>query len=426
MENPMEPTLQESAGEYAFSWPAHQAVITAARVQQHSDGRVGANISVFTKLPGYVDSPLYMGQFNLAAVRSRSELANQLEKRCEDTDWSRVIEVFCATMLVRLQQGEPVKLLSDEVQGPPLFLLAPLLPLNAPTVLFGPGGSAKTLTALLLSLLLQNGIGSESLSLYPSEPIPVLYLDWEGTFQEMSRRCRLLKNGMFVEKEPDAIKSPLYRECRLPFVDDLSEIAKAVAKAEAKMIVVDSLGVACAGEMESAEVALRFFNALRQLPVTSLLVSHVTKAQLSSEKKGAKAPFGSIYFENAARMTWEIIAQEPEDTAEEEQVLKLGLYNRKSNYARLAKPIGAHVTFAPDFISVDKGDPTEDFPERLGQGSRALTFLKEGEKKVSEIAEYLGTTPGYANVLLTRLRKYGRVQTLRKGYWSLPTRQDDT
>jgi len=135
-----------------------------------------------------------------------------------------------------------------------------------------------------------------------------------------------------------------YRHCALPLAEDLNEIRRIVLEGDIKLIIVDSLGAACGGDMNSAEVATRFFSAIRQLPVTPLLISHVSK-----EVEKEKTPFGSVYFYNYARNVYQLRKHEEEDE------ITLGLWHKKCNFTKKNPPYGVHHKIHPRWGDLHQG-----------------------------------------------------------------------
>jgi hypothetical protein len=145
--------------------------------------------------------------------------------------------------------------------------------------------------------------------------------------------------------------------------------------------VIDSAGPACAGEPEKAEAAIRFFNALRSLKVTALVTAHVTK----EESKGK--PFGSVFFHNLSRSTFEVIQQNDNPDGE----INLGVYQRKANNSRLAKPFGLNFVYADELIHVMRADLTEfeDLAARLPVATQLAGVLRHGQKSLQDIYQAL-------------------------------------
>jgi hypothetical protein len=66
------------------------------------------------------------------------------------------------------------------------------------------------------------------------------------------------------------------------------------------LVIVDSLGQACGGDINTAESVIRMTNAIRKLGVPVLGIHH-------SNKQGL--PYGSVYIRNHARLMWQAQAR---------------------------------------------------------------------------------------------------------------------
>jgi predicted ATP-dependent serine protease len=113
------------------------------------------------------------------------------------------------------------------------------------------GGTGKTTIAM--------GICGE----LERRSIPTLYLDYETNECD----CRAVAERMFGA---ECAKLDLkYRRCERPLYLEAESIAEQVDECGIQFVIVDSAGYACDGRPEDAEVALRYFRALRQLRVGS-------------------------------------------------------------------------------------------------------------------------------------------------------------
>lgn len=103
-------------------------------------------------------------------------------------------------------------------------------------------------------------------------------------------------------------------------------------------LIIDSVAVACAGPAEASEVAAEVFRALRQIEVGSLDLAHITKGD-----HGDLKPFGSAFWSNLARSTWNI-----KQTANDSDRLTVGLFHRKANLTGLQPALGYELHFGPE------------------------------------------------------------------------------
>jgi len=253
----------------------------------------------------------------------------------------------------------------------------------------------KSYLALFIGLTVQGGI--EELGWRPQQG-NVLYLDYETDEEEVDYRIKMLKDGMLWQ--PDLTLT--YRHCAIPLAEDLHEIRRVVLEEGIQLLIVDSLGAACGGDLNSAQIATAFFTAIRQLPVTPLLISHVAKETTEKDR----TPFGSVYFYNYARNVYQLRKHE-----EEEDEITLGLWHKKCNFGKKNPPMGFSIKFTLDGVTFTSQD-IRDIPEAwesLSLSSRIMSALKQHPLKVAEISDEIGETEDKVRTYLHRLSKRGKV-----------------
>jgi AAA domain len=328
--------------------------------------------------------------------------------------WDQVVEDSCRTILEREEEGSPAEYLTPAANVNVEYLLRPLLLDGLPVAWYAPGGSGKSLLAMYVALLVENGLPFQG---EPTRRENVLYLDWEVTKAEADRRCTLLAAGLQQTLIGATLRYPLYRRCLGSILDEASEIAKTIAKSNIGLVIVDSAGPACGGDIMSAELAIQFFNTLRKVTASTNaavgILTHTTKADRREENQ-RRLPIGSVYFENLARATWEI---RPQETSAE-NVLQVGMFPRKHNMGRPA-PVGLKLTFQPNAITVDPVAADDVLSEQGATQSMILGELGRGPLSVSQLIEATGAAPGVVRTLLWKLKKRGQVESPGRGLWSL-------
>ena len=412
------PRVTAAPGSYSVEWPLSSAEIAfeADRLRSHTDGRLQARVRVTAMLPGGEQLVLHHGTLNLAAGRSRRELSRALEERlpAEASSWDQVIEESCRTILEREEEGSPAEYLSQAGHVTVDHLLKPLLLDGLPVTWYAPGGSGKSLLAMYVALLVQNGLPFQG---EPTRQANVLYLDWEVTKEEADRRCTLLVNGLRQTNIGGEIRYPLYRRCLGSILDETSEIAKVIAKHEIGLVIVDSAGPACGGDVMSAELVIQFFNALRKVTASTkaaaAILTHTTKADRREENQ-RRLPIGSVYFENLSRATWEL---RPQETSAG-NVLQLGIFARKHNMGRF-EPVGLRLCFEHDAIAVERVAAEDVLTEQGATQSMILAELERGPLNVSQLIEASGAAPGTIRTLLWKMKKRGQIESPGRGLWTL-------
>jgi len=354
---------------------------------RREDGNLVGELSARCFLPGNrgVDGLLSVGDFNVSSVRARSEraklIASRANTKTEEVDWPGILEDFCQRVLLAEREGEPAVVLADvplpepddewETHGFPLLK-------HHPTILFGDGGCAKSYLALwFLGVLAKQGIHT-------------LYCDWELDEREHRRRLELL--GLADRRE---IR---YLRCSNPLTVECERIRRIVREYGCEYITLDSVLLACDGPAESAEVAGRYFRALRRIGTGSLSIAHIAKGEGGDQK-----PFGSAFWHNSARATFNI---KRADSVGGENTVEVAIYQRKANLRAFRSPIAYSLRFEDDRTIIRRADIT-DIPELAGNltiPQRMAALLRRGPMTTAELAERLEVEESTIRSTMTRRR----------------------
>jgi hypothetical protein len=321
-------------------------------------------------------------RLNLSTLSARDRLAASIAKRTPalKLDWQRMLDQAVRWTMEQYRSGDPGLLLRDAEEiapGSDVLTDPPLLEGDGLALLYGDGGSAKSLTALALGASLQN---AESLI----EGITVLngrrvgYIDWEWSARRHRRRLMQLTGP----EMPDLA----YIRCSRPIYEERDRLRRWARRYGVDYAIVDSVGLACGGEPESAEVANRFINALFDLVPAALGIAHVTKA---AADRPPDKPFGSTYWHNGARRTWYVRkVGEPGASG-----MTVGLYNKKANDGPLAAPLALNFDWVGERVAIRRQDVRE-IPELDNARSipaRIHDLLgRQGAMQLHAIAEELG------------------------------------
>lgn len=401
------PDITNRVGGYEFYWKQDEIKIVVNRIKSHTDGKVTGEVKITRK-----GIHLHQAQFNFAASRSRTDLAKILSARDEQpTDWYSILEFMAVTTLDRERSGEPlIHLYSGEDIKPPEYLLHPLIVKNYPTVFFGDPGSAKSTTAIILSQIMMlpwkdNPLGFES----PEEPIKCLYLDWETDEATIQWQLTCLDRGMKL----GGVYLP-YRRCALPLSQDLDQIRKYIEESEAQVIIIDSLGLACGGELKESGPAIGFFSALRQLHITAFILAHTAKA---GDNK--RSIYGSVYFEAQARSVWEI------NKDIEGSGLNITLVHRKSPpFQKRHDSLGMRFEYDDDgYLQVGLGKVKETpdaYLVELGNQERIIDILKSGKVQFKDLLKKSCLGENILRVTLSNLKKDNKIINISRGVYGLP------
>jgi hypothetical protein len=294
--------------------------------------------------------------------------------------------------------------------APREFIVPDLIPRHHPTTLYGWGGTAKSLIALLLSMSVAGG-RKKFFGRDIAVRGPVLYLDFELDADEQHRRVMQLAAGMKMEV-PEGL---LYISTLGVRTHEAVEFAlSACEEHKAVMVVLDSLGPAMVGDMAAARDVIEFHNCyiapFKAAGVTPLLVDHQARQQ-AGEGYQSKGAFGSAYKEHLSRS---LIQVEAGDRNAEQGVLNVRLRHKKTNFGALADPFDVTLEFSAEEITASVRDLTPaDLAQEatLNAEDRVLAALEDGPAFPDEIAETTGLARGTIKNKITALKKARRVET---------------
>ncbi|HUU63670.1 MAG TPA: AAA family ATPase [Dehalococcoidia bacterium] len=411
------PTVHENIGHTLLVWEEEQLRIIVRRVRVNQrDGNVTGQITITSDAPSFADNHhLHESGFNFTSASARRTLAKDLGERYQEFDWSRILEQLCKELTHIVRRGEPaVEIYTNEDVEPPKYLLYPLLPLNLPTIVFGDSGVGKSEFALVVATCVRlpwrdNTLGFE----VGEEGGGVLYLDFETDKSDIAWRLKCLQRGFNL---PDF--SIHHRYSTLSLADDIEQIQEIISQKKVKLIIVDSLGAACGGDLNAADVALRFFNALRSLKTTTLIIAHTSKDPNVKQK----TIFGSAFFKAAARSVWE--CRKAQETGEDD--ISIALFHQKANISKLHQPIGFKFSFETDKTYCRQQDVkgVAEFRDALSAAVQIRDVLKRGAMSTEEIQDETALAKDTIRKTLNRMKDRGEVIKLGTHKWGLASHEE--
>lgn len=363
------PDCESRPGYSAVRWGEPEYLsVEFDLLRSERSGEVTSEVTVYATPDGLV-SHLHTARLNLSSTRSRAELAKYLRARSNghQPDWEGALEYACAYALRTYRAGVPSLRLGDAIEPVGAGLILPPLALGTmPTVLYGDGGNAKSLLALAVAETIETG--QPILGLTPTSTGRVGYLDFEMDAWEHRQRALALTG-----RESDV----RYIPCSRPLAEDVDRIRSEVRRHGLTYLIVDSVGLACDGPPEAAEVANRFYGALRTVGLGSLLIAHTTKGENADAK-----PFGSAFWHNGARLTWLVKKQQELGGS-----LTIGLFCKKANTGPTAPPLGFAIDWGEQ-ITIRRTD-VRDIPnlaEHVPLRYRLEGELRTGARTYADLA----------------------------------------
>lgn len=359
---------------------------------------------------------LFIGRVELMEIGRRWQIAQHLDKlyRAKGLDWQEVLTRAYTMVLNEFLKNEPPKRLQT-VEAQNHYFVYPVLA-NPYTLVFAPGGSGKSYLALYLATLFQNRVSDDGVGLIPEGKYNTLYLDWETSFEDISRRFTLISTHFntnnFANFEP-----PYYRNLAVPLHYKYDLILEDIIKYDIKVLIIDSVVPAIGGNINNADSVGEFFSMLKQFfnanGTRTLLLTHISKQDKRDTDNNNKSPIGSVYFENYPRLVWELKS-----------------VNTNNNLNIELKPFKTNVPTPPtlnfSFAFDDDGlEVKSSFAEKVDDGFEdyILQILKNAEEplKLSDIKKLvkkdLGNIPPHLYSTLQKLEKGGKIHKPRYGYY---------
>lgn len=402
----MQPLITSLVNGTRFHFKDYQLTITTQRVKLHSNGNITGELDIETSAPSY-PSDIFFGNFNFLDLVPRQRLAGYLEKRYGEPPWMEVLETVVRHTVTSIRRGDQMVEVNSLDEVPDVqFDVFPLLQTGQPTTLFGDGATGKSYLALVMAIAerlpwYDNDLG---LKVSNDHSTDVVWLDYETCEDDFRRRLNKLIKGMNLGEV-----TITYRRCSQVLADEIDELAPLVNMREPGLVVIDSIGAACAGDLHGSEAPTRFFNAIRRFSGSKLLIFHTNKD---------KELYGNRFFWNFSRHAWEVKKQQ----AEGDDIVSVGLYHRKANETKLFQPMAFNLLFQNGNTVVERAD-IADIPE-LSRGlpikDKVRALLRYGPRTTKEISDEIDE--GEASVK-TVLNRYKNTFTKVDNKWGLLTQE---
>ena len=406
-----EPRVQRLANTFLLHWPSIHMGIQVSRIQEHSE-RTTAEFWVLTyDDEGGSQTVLRGERYNLVAPRAKKDIAQRIAHRFQQDSyfWETIIESAFETILEEFRSGEPVEnITGDRVRLQNKFRVYPLLLEQQPNVIFGKGGSGKSLIATYISVVVDTP--PLHTPVFRSESGGVLYLDWETDVVEFQNRVAAIKNGLDIP--PSVGTSIKYLRMTQPLETEIDRLQSIVMDEKVNLIVVDSMEMAIQGNSNESMPVSGLYASLRTLGTTSLIVDHLNK---SGEW------VGNEYKRNFARNAWRIAANQIPNT----DLLTVGFFHEKWNNTKRISAFAVDLKFTSDetdeldTVTLKRGDISgvEEFQDRRSLSERLYDELKEGPQPVNELAQILDKDE--ASIRTTLHRNKNRFVKIPSGDWAL-------
>ena len=404
--------IQGGSGIYDLEWPHMNISASVSRVKADSNHELRAEVWVQSARP-LSSGHMGQGRLILTSPANRKTFAKSLADRDPEVDWDKVIEQLSVAVLEEYRVGVPAVQISGNVlktvDTNQRWLVEPLIQYGHPTLLYGKGSSGKSWMAQYLSVLIHEGLSLSGLTV---DEATVLYLDWETDQNEITSRIAMIRQGLGLPL--DTASGIWYKSMTQGLSADIATVMTLVQEHNIHFVVLDSLGSACMGEPESAEVVLRMFMALGSLGVTSLCIDH-------TNKEGSL--FGSVYKFNNSRQIFEAKKAQGEGDTE----LEFALFHKKANNSKLIKPMGWVLKFdgeahATTLVRRDVKDTRLESEMTVVDRIKNLLTINPSGMRPNEIAIELDKTSSHISKELSTHNQL--FEKMDSGLWTLRMTED--
>jgi len=224
--------------------------------------------------------------------------------------WHDLLTACCYDVYREFREGSPPVNPFDPARRNPddeprqRWLIRGLVGASRSTSLVGPGSSLKSFVANAAALTVVTGT-TRILGLKALTTGPVCYIDYEDEEDEFRERGKAICDGAGIALPKTGM---LWHQPPGPLYQSVDRLEQDVVREGCVMVVVDSVMLARgSGDNYASDTTLRFYEALYQLGVPSLLVDHQS---WEAAAKGKAQPYGSVVNYNSLRMMWVVSKSE--------------------------------------------------------------------------------------------------------------------
>ena len=415
-----EPVLLEQGDKFVISVP----IIDGFAIFEFEDidyiaRSIDTVVRCSVEMPGTIPRPLVQ-RINILSGSAKESFARQLRDSfvsSKKVGWPLIFSQACQLLESSLKKQYSEEVYSEEEVKDTSYLIKPFIEEGTSNIFFGNGSSGKTY--LILRMAISLATDAQFLGMVPEKKVNTLFVDYENNNDVWKTRITKLLKGIKYDNYETIKQRLFYFSGKMPLHDLKYKIIESVKKRNIGLVIIDSAALACGGEPESAEIANRLFNAINSLKTTVLLIAHETK---NTEHKN-KTPFGSIFFYNCARNIWNVEKSQEQD----EDIIQVGLFHRKSNNDKLSSPKSAKIEFGEGIVKVGIGEIGQ-WTKELSLRDQIIDILteEEGKLSLSEITKITGKDGGQVRKRLMELKKKEIIVNPERGFWCLKSQENQT
>lgn len=317
----------EDAGvEVEVPVPTGFVTFTFSDVAVHGEA-IDANLEVAPHASAIQSEEPYDGHIVVRSLTAREAFRRQLDIMYgKEHLWTGLLNKACRLLTQSFtNQVSAVDITEIPLSYDQLYRIDDVVPEGQLTTLFGLGGGGKTQTALSMAACLLLGVPWLGKPVLRCESL--LFVDYEADGPTVRRRLQRIMDGFGEAIAPGSFH--YFAAGGIPFPAQVRRIKREAQRVGASVIIVDSAAAACGGEPERADSALGMLNAVKIIGLTCILIAHVRKPEVGSEKsiQWKMMPFGSAFWHNNTRGSWYLEGTQQEGDSE----THVAMFNRKMN-----------------------------------------------------------------------------------------------
>ena len=400
------------------------------------DGAVWGEVSVFYLFDNPDDPTRIIAHKRVNMLTDKKPGIDDLADYAEIWPWDEFYEQVMQMTVDAHREPAKETILdhTNEAVESAAFLVEPFILNEGVSLLYGPGGTGKSLLALAFALSITSGktvLGSR-----PMRSGPVVYIDYEDTQTVHERRLAALMEGLGMTETPEF--PIVHVKPRQSIAKMRRDLRTYIRKYNPALVMVDSVGLGRGGDANGSEDTIRFFATLNKLGVPVLAVDHMTKDDVRGGKM--MTPYGSVYTVNSVRLAWAVKAAE----ASQENVRYLNMVQTKRNNVAAHRPMGVTLDFLNRMQGFGpNGDIYQPVLERVGlttgdqwwdddqktTSDKILDWITDhGDHTVAEIADGTKLAENAVRARLSEMMNESPPRTHSHGQkprlWGLPREEE--
>jgi len=317
---------------------------------------------------------LVAGRISASSLSQRETWARRLNRR-QKGDWDLLLDLVAAEVLERERHEDDLGILLEDAQGEAHaeHVLGDILLGTEPNMFVATDGHLKSLLGLA-------AIGSlhfnrPVLGITPRRRMRVGMLEFEMAPHISKERARQLFGDVNLDIP--------HLDCRgQTLFGQIERVLRWKRERGVEFVMLDSVAWAADGPLEESDTARRFYSALDQLKLGSLLMAHPNRAG------DIDRPLGSRLWRDRARLVWHL--QALPTTAP--NVLTRRLTSKKASLSATPKPMAFEFAFTDDRIDIRLCEGTGTFGGSISKRMRETLNGDDSGLTCKELAQRIGTT----------------------------------